>query len=68
MKEMVKKMDSFVVHANIQLEFVGVSIKAESLEDAISKSRSMIVRDFITVRDEHGADEIEIVGVMHDTR
>lgn len=58
-----KKLKNFTINANITA-WVGIQIKAESLEDALAQSKDLKAEDFITIEpNEHLDSSLEIQGV-----
>ena len=56
---------SFSVSAQLNI-WVSVTIEAESLEDAIEKSRDLGVTDFVTVDGEHIDSQHVVTGVSRE--
>lgn len=56
---------SFSVSAQVNI-WASVIIEAESLEDAVTKSRDLSVTDFVTVDGEHIDSQYKITGVSMD--
>ena len=61
MKEKALKEDS--IQADLKV-WAGISIKAESLEDALQQSRNFKVTDFINIKDEYLDGSFEINGIF----
>jgi hypothetical protein len=58
---MAKTLQDFIITANLKLQ-VDITIKAESLEDAVQKSQTLIVPDFVNIKGEYNDGNIKIVG------
>lgn len=59
---MAKRLQTFNVTARIHA-IAGIDIKAESLEDAVAKSKELDVTDFIKFLDEHSDSNLIIANV-----
>lgn len=57
-----KKLKDFNVYFEVNVS-TSISIKAESLEDAISKARTMGVTDVVEIPGEHIDSSMELTGV-----
>ena len=53
---------SFSVSAQVNI-WTSVVIEAESLEDAVTKSRDLSVTDFVTIDGEHIDSQSKIIGI-----
>lgn len=58
---MAKTLQEFIITANLKLQ-VDISIKAESLEDAVQKSQTLIVPDFVSIKGEYNDGVLKITG------
>lgn len=57
---MAKRLDSFDVNARMII-VAGITIKAESYEDAVARSKELSVDDFVRVKDQH-CDSSLVIG------
>ena len=55
------KQQRFSIYSKITLD-TSIEIAADSLEDAVAKSKSLIIDDFIDIHGEHNDSTVEIVG------
>jgi len=62
---MNKKLKTFTIQADLTLQ-VGLSIKAESLEDAVQQSKELKELDFVTIKDEFQDGSMKIRGVWEN--
>jgi len=61
----VAKLKTFTVWATHEI-FNNISIKAESLEDALAQSKDLKDSEFITVHGEYMYGTTTVTGVMED--
>jgi hypothetical protein len=59
---MSKKAQAFTVMAELKL-VCGITIKAESLEDAVQQSRDLKESDFVDFKDEFIDGDMKVTGV-----
>lgn len=64
---MAKRLQSYSVYANIEIE-CAIDIRAESLEDAVDKARTLKETDFVTVLGEFCDGGLVIKGMLANTR
>ena len=62
---MSKRLKSFTVMAKVHID-CGISIRAESLEDALDKSKNLGETDFVTVLGDFNDGKLSITGVFED--
>ena len=58
---MAKPLQDFIITANLKLQ-VDITIKAESLEDAVQKSQTLNVSDFVNIKGEYNDGNLKITG------
>lgn len=63
---MAKRLLSFTVYAKVEVD-CGIDIKAESLEDAVSKANELKETDFVDVLDEYQDGKLKITGVFENS-
>ena len=61
----IKRLKSFTIYADITIN-CGIDIKAESIEDAIEKSRKLDVTDFVEIFGDYNDGSITIQGVFEN--
>ena len=59
---MSKRLKSFFVFAKLNLD-LGITIRAESLEEAIAASKSLQEKDFVDIYEEFNSGDMRITGV-----
>ena len=62
MKKIVKKLEDYIIQARCNL-LVSITIPANNLEEAVTKSKEYKEEDFVTIADEYLDGEFEITGV-----
>jgi hypothetical protein len=61
----VSKLKSFSIWAKLNLDVL-INIKAESLEDAVEKSKELKELDFVDIKGEFNDGNIKITGAHED--
>ncbi len=59
------KKKNFHVYAKV-LVYTAITVKAESLEDALAKSKSFSTTNFVDIKDEHIDSQCKITGVYEE--
>ncbi len=59
---MVNTLETYMIHAHVLVE-VSVEIKAESLEDAVAKSKELTETDFVKIKGEYMDGDRKIRGI-----
>ena len=60
---MAKRLQAFTVQATVEIQ-CSIDIRAESLEDAIEKARTLKETDFVTVLDAYNDGSLTITGIF----
>ena len=60
---MATKLKAFTVYAKVTIE-CGITIKAESFEDALERSKELKEADFVDVFQDYNDGSLEITGVF----
>lgn len=58
---MGKPLEEFIITANLKLQ-VDITIRAESLEDAVQRSKELKVHDFVSIKGEYNDGVLKITG------
>lgn len=62
---MAKKLDTFHIYARVLID-TSIEIKAETLEDALIKSKELKIQDYVDILGENCDNEMKITGVYED--
>lgn len=62
---MAKKLDIFHIYAKVLIE-TSIEIGAETLQDALEKSKTLKIDDFVDILGENCDNELKITGIYED--